>query len=132
VKEISTTWIYECRVGVRERRQIIQSEIEGGVFLSDLPRDTVLEIQTRNRCYTAVCLGENKVMISGHPEYCPQSILVTNLSSNWGGSMAKTNFVGRGMHLEFKHPVFGKQIVTSEILDVRQSSLASRATSHAV
>ena len=37
---------------------IIQSEIEGGVFLHDLPPSTVLHIQTMHHCYTAVLLGE--------------------------------------------------------------------------
>ena len=36
---------------------IIQSEIEGGVFLHDLPPATVLHIQTLHHCYTAVLLG---------------------------------------------------------------------------
>ena len=36
---------------------IIQSEIEGGVFLHDLPPSTILHIQTMHHCYTAVLLG---------------------------------------------------------------------------
>ena len=50
---------------------IIQSEIEGGVFLSDLPPSTVLEIQTMHHRYTAVLLGGSEALISGHPEFCP-------------------------------------------------------------
>ena len=52
-------------------RAIVQSEIEGGVFLHDLPPSTVLQIQTMHHCYTAVLLGGNDAMISGHPEFCP-------------------------------------------------------------
>ena len=37
---------------------IVQSEIEGGVSLGDLPPSTVLEIQTQHHRYTAVFLGE--------------------------------------------------------------------------
>jgi len=43
-------------------RQIIQSEIEGGVFLADLPPATVLEIQTQHRYYMAVTMAENSVL----------------------------------------------------------------------
>jgi len=50
-------------------RSIIQSEIEGGVFLADLPPSTVLEIQTMHHRYTAVLLGGSEALISGHPEY---------------------------------------------------------------
>ena len=56
--------------------QIIQSEIEGGVFLKDLPPDTVLQIQTEHHLYTAVLVDDDSALISGHPEYCPQPVLV--------------------------------------------------------
>ena len=57
-------------------RHVVQSEIEGGVFLNDLPPSTVLEIQTRHHCYQLVLLGENIALISGHPQYCPEPIQV--------------------------------------------------------
>src|SRR6202011_3408166 len=40
--------------------------------------------------------------------------------SAWGGSMLKIRFVGRGMHLEFRHPAYRTPIVTSRILEIRQ------------
>jgi hypothetical protein len=98
---------------------IIQSEIEGGVFLHDLPPSTVLEIQTMHHCYRAVLLGGNDAMISGHPEFCPEPVLVAIAGSTWGGSMLKLQFVGRGMHLEFHHPEYPTPIVTSAIQDIR-------------
>jgi hypothetical protein len=98
---------------------IIQSEIEGGVYLRDLPSDSTLRIETQNRWYTIVIRGLNEVLISGHPEFCPEPVLVRISGSNWGGSMIKTNFVGRGMHLEFRHPRYKAPIVTSPIVDIR-------------
>jgi hypothetical protein len=98
---------------------IIQSEIEGGVFLHDLPPSTVLEIQTMHHCYRAVLLGGSDAMISGHPEFCPEPVLVAIAGSTWGGSMLKLQFVGRGMHLEFHHPEYPTTIVTSAIQDIR-------------
>ncbi len=50
-------------------RNIVQSEIEGGVSLEGLPPDTVLQIRTQNHFYTALFLGEGTVLISGHPQY---------------------------------------------------------------
>ena len=87
-------------------RNIIQSEIEGGVFLGDLPPSTVLQIHTQHHCYTTLLLGGGDALISGHPQYCPEPILVVIAGSTWGGSMLKRRFVGRGMHLEFQHPDF--------------------------
>ena len=86
---------------------IVQSEIEGGVFLHDLPPSTILEIQTLHHCYTAVLLGGSEALLSGHPEFCPSPVQVAIAGSTWGGSMLKLQYVGRGMHLEFRHPETG-------------------------
>ena len=98
---------------------IVQSEIEGGVSLKDLPPETVLEIQTMNHCYTAVLLGGNEAMLSGHPQFCPRPVQVAIAGSTWGGSMLKLQYVGRGMHLEFRHPQYPTPIVTSPIQEIR-------------
>lgn len=97
---------------------IIQSEIEGGVDLRILPTGVVLSIETRNRSYTVVHLGDEGALISGHPEFCPDPILVRINGSTWGGTMIKTKFLGRGMHMEFEHPVC-RTIITSPIVDIR-------------
>ena len=99
-------------------RAIVQSEVEGGVYLRDLAPGAVLAIQTRNRFYTLVTLGEEADLISGHPEFCPDPVEVRIQGSTWGGSMLKTKFVGRGMHLEFEHPVH-HTVITSQIVDIR-------------
>ena len=101
-------------------RRIIQSEIEGGVFLADLPPASVLEIQTQHHHYRAVTLSENSVLISGHPEYCPEPVSVAIAGSTWGGSMLKRGFVGRGMRLEFSHPAYRTPIITSRIKEIRE------------
>ena len=101
-------------------RNIVQSEIEGGVFLNDLPPSTVLEIQTQHHCYQVVLLDDNNVLISGHPQYCPEPTRVAIAGSTWGGSMLKRRFVGRGMHLEFCHPEYRTPIVTSPVQEIRE------------
>ncbi|MBI1786610.1 MAG: hypothetical protein HYR60_03535 [Acidobacteria bacterium] len=101
-------------------RNIVQSEVEGGVYLHDLPSDSVLEIQTQNRSYKVIHRGQCQALISGHPEFCPEPVMVRIDGSSWGGSMLKTAFVGRGMHLEFSHPNYRGPIITSRILEIRQ------------
>jgi hypothetical protein len=103
-------------------RGIVRSEIEGGVFLNDLPPDTVLEIQTMHHCYKAVLLGGSEAMISGHPEFCPEPVQVAIAGSTWGGTMLKLQYVGRGMHLEFRHPDYKTPIVTSAIQEIRDNA----------
>jgi hypothetical protein len=99
---------------------IVQSEIEGGVYLRDLSPGAVLAIQTQNRSYTLVSLGDESALISGHPEFCPEPVEVQVQGSTWGGSMLKTKFVGRGMPLEFVHPVY-RTVITSQIVEIRQA-----------
>ncbi len=97
---------------------IIRSEIEGGVYLRDLSPGSALSVQTENRVYEMVVLGNGTALISGHPEFCPEPTEVRIQGSTWGGSMLKMKFLGRGMHLEFEHPLH-RRILTSPILDIR-------------
>ena len=97
---------------------IVRSEIEGGVHLANLPPGTILRVETRNHQYTIVFQGLDRVLISGHPEFCPEPVAATIHGSSWGGSMLKAHFIGRGMHLEFA-PGGRPTIRTSTVLDVR-------------
>lgn len=103
-------------------RNIVRSEVEGGVYLKDLPINSTLEIETQNRFYELVNRGEGQFFISGHPRFCPEPTLVTVSGSNWGGSMLKRAFVGRGMHLEFLHPSYERPIITSKIIELKLRS----------
>ena len=98
---------------------IVRSEIEGGVQLDSLPPGISLEVETENRFYLIVHQGHGKAMISGHPEYCPEPVLVGIHGSTWGGSMLKVGYLGRGMRMEFGHKPFGV-ITTSRIREIRQ------------
>ena len=108
----------------RVNRNIIQSEIEGGVHMRDLSPGAVVSVQTLNHLYKVVVICEDTALISGHPEFCPDPVEVRIHGSTWGGSMLRTKYLGRGMHLEFEHPVH-KTIVTSRILDIQQGEEAA-------
>jgi len=100
-------------------RNVVESEILGGVNLRDVPPETVLEVQTLNHTYKIVHKGWGQALISGHPDFCPDPVLVQIHGSTWGGTLLKQSFIGRGMHLEFRHPEF-QPIITSRILEVRE------------
>lgn len=110
---------------------VVGSEIEGGLFLDRLQAHSVLQIQTQNHCYTAVMMGAGQALISGHPKYCPQPVLVAIAGSTWGGSMLKRRFVGRGMHLEFCHPEYSAPIVTSRVQEIRECTELALVLDHA-
>src|SRR5277367_1694278 len=102
-------------------RNNIQSEIEGGVHLKEVAPRTVLFVQTQNRVYTMVVLDDRHALLSGHPEFCEEPTEVRINGSTWGGSMIWMGFIGRGMFLEFHHPVH-RNIRTTRILDVRSEN----------
>jgi hypothetical protein len=113
-------------------RNIAQSEIEGGVHLDDLSQGSRLEVQTQHRRYTVINCGDDWVLISGHPEFCPSPLLVRVLGSNWGGSMLKMRFIGRSMHLEFKHPEYRTPIITSRIVEIRETRYSAGSAAWSV
>ena len=53
-----------------------QSEAESGIYLSDVPPGTMIEVQTENSVYTIVSRKPGETWISGHPVYCPEPVLV--------------------------------------------------------
>lgn len=118
VEDAIPTFVPNPHLSDAVNHNIIQSEIEGGVHLRDLPPGSELSIQTRSRSYKMVVLGDSTALLSGHPTFCPDPAEVQINGSTWGGSMLKMKFVGRGMHLEFVHPVY-RTILTSRIIDIR-------------
>jgi len=103
-------------------RAIVQSEIEGGVSLNDLPPGAVLEVQTKNTLYRLENKGDGQVMISGNKKFCPEPVLVDFQGSTWGTPMCKIRYVGRGMFMEFHHPTLGT-ITTTRVKDIRELPL---------
>jgi hypothetical protein len=99
-------------------RLIIESEIEGGVHLNKLLPGEVLEIETKDWVCRLEYQGEHQAVVSGHPVFCPEPVEVAVCGSTWGGSLLKHAFIGRGMHLEFIHPVHHR-ILTSRIIEIR-------------
>jgi hypothetical protein len=96
---------------------IVKSEIEGGVDLTNLYPGDRLEIQTQNRFYQFVYQGDYQGLISGHPQICPEPVQVQIHGSTWGGSMIKSHVIGRGMHLEFRLPDM-QIVLTSPIVEI--------------
>ena len=100
-------------------RAIAQSEIEGGVSLQTLPPGTLLEVQTRNTIYGIESRDDGKVLICGSPKFCPEPLLVQFHGSTWGTPMIKSQFIGRGMQMEFAHPEYGV-VLTTRVREIRQ------------
>jgi hypothetical protein len=98
--------------------ETLLSTFDEGVFLSNIEQGATLHVVTESRTYALVALGNREVLISGHPEHCPAPVRVRVQGSTWGGSLLRMDFIGKGMHLEYWHPVH-QCITTSQIIDVR-------------
>jgi hypothetical protein len=100
---------------------ICRSEIDGGVELARLAAGAVVEVTTRHHTYTLENQGNGDVLISGHPKYCPEPVLVRFHGSTWGTPLIRGRFIGREMRMEFWHPNFGT-LLTSEVSEIRELS----------
>jgi len=96
-----------------------ERENEDGIALDDLELGAVVEVQTGHTTYRMENCGDGKVLISGHPQYCPTPVLVDFHGSTGGHSILKFRFIGRGLHLEFRHPTLGV-VRTSRIKALRE------------
>ncbi len=121
-RSAAALWTVHPNFSSTVNRNIIPSEIEGGVHLKEVAPHTLLFIQTQNRVYTMVVLDERRALLSGHPQYCVEPTEVCIHGSTWGGSMIWSGFVGRDMFLEFHHPVH-RTVRTTRILDIRSGDL---------
>jgi hypothetical protein len=99
-----------------------QTQADEGLFLRDLASGTVVEIETRHHHYKLVMDADAHVHLSGHPKYCPEPVEVEVEGSF--RSRRRVNpqpgFIGRGMHMVFKHPLFRDRITTSRIREIHK------------
>lgn len=106
---------------------------EEGLYVNDLADGDVVDIETQHRHYTLVKRADAHMDISGHPTFCPQPIDVEVEGSVEGrfALLANPGFIGRGMYLVFKHPLFNL-VTTSRIREIHtRGSPSSKATTAA-
>ena len=96
-----------------------QSAREEGVSLDDLGVGAVVEAVTGHHTYRLENSGNGDVLISGHPVYCPEPVLVELHGSIGDDQMIKMWFIGRGMRLVFGHPQFGV-VRTSRVREIHE------------
>jgi hypothetical protein len=79
------------------------------IDLANLAPGTCLELKTRHNSYTLQYLGEGRVEICGHPQYCPVPTVVKLEGSS----------LGVGLRFEFHHPAHSL-VTTSRIIALRR------------
>lgn len=100
--------------------RIAQSEIDGGVWLKDLPVGSKVQFQTENTMYLLEH-REDGFYISGNQRFCPVPTRCHIHGSTWGGSMLKMKFIGRNMNCEFSlDGVSTPLLTTTRISEIRE------------
>jgi hypothetical protein len=96
-------------------------EGEVGVYVDELGDGQILEIVTRRHKYLVVKQAGSEVLMLGHPMFCPEPVLVQILGSfaTWPDASPEPGFIGCGMYLMFKHPVFD-QVTTSRVMEIHR------------
>lgn len=92
-----------------------------GIYLDDLARGAVVEIETQHHHYRLVKCADTHVRISGHSTFCPEPVEV-EIKGSFGSRpplMPHPGFIGRGMYLVFKHPLFN-EVTTSRIREIHR------------
>ena len=101
-------------------------EKEAAVKVDELPVGTVLEVETTHHTYLLENCGSGKVLISGHPEYCPEPVLVDLHGATDNTNMIRMSMIERGMRMQFGHPTLGV-IRTSRVREIRGRKTITRA-----
>ena len=91
----------------------------GGIAFDELPIGAAVEVVTGHTTYRVENRGDGKALISGHPTYCPEPVLVDLHGSVGGPNMFKIWSIAPDLKLEFNHPQFGV-IRTSRVRSVRE------------
>jgi hypothetical protein len=105
--------------------EFLDDDHKTGIDLDTLPVGAVLEIETSHTTYVLENRGEGKVVLSGHPEFCPEPVLVKFHGSVGGPALIRSGHIEAGMQMAFQHPKFGT-LRTSRVKSVREVKAATR------
>jgi hypothetical protein len=98
---------------------IQRPEGDNSIALDEMPVGAVLEADTQHRTYRLENKGDGKVLISGHPQYCPEPVVVEYYGATDGSQLLKFWLIEPGLRMEFRHPAFGL-LKTSRVRGVRE------------
>ena len=86
------------RGGASEK--MLRGKLMRGIYLDQLPDDHVIRIVTEAQRQYLLVKKKGKVLLSGHPEFCPNPIEVREMRG--GIAMGNIeNFVGLGRRMEY-------------------------------
>ena len=78
-------------------RMIVESEVEGGVYLDRLAPGETLEIETGDWICRMEYCGGRRAVISGHPQFCPEAVEMEVCGSTWSSIRSTAGSSPRGL-----------------------------------
>jgi hypothetical protein len=87
------------------------------VDTATLPTGSAMEVHTNNNVYVVVRDMAGGVLVSGHPEYCPQPVSAQSIGSVLGDGSLSANQLATGARMTFV--LNGRRINTSRIVEIR-------------
>lgn len=108
-------------------KQIEKTKQEKGFFISKLPKSRIV-LQTQKSKYEIEVLEKNNALIVGGILFNKLSRFSTPteieiLGSSWGGSMIRTDWIGKSMRFEFIEKKSRTHIITSAVLGAAIESI---------
>lgn len=99
------------------------------VNLDSVVPGSMIDLETSSRHYQVECLGGNKVMISGHPKYCPEPVEARIYGSVNRQGILEAGLIGRGNRLMFSlgnhRPVTTSRVVKIQIEKAKPKDASS-------
>jgi hypothetical protein len=95
------------------------AEVLDGLYLNTLYASSTVDLETKSRRYRIEYLEGDRILISGHPRWCPTPTLARLFGSKGGPDGFAQGYIGCGMRLVFEPLVDCIPVTTSEITDIR-------------
>jgi len=93
--------------------------LQDGIDLEELPVGAILEIETGHNSYRLENLGDGNALLSGHPTYCPEPVVVQVHGSIGPAGELKWRSLSKGAKMVFLPPDHGV-VRTSTIKSVHR------------
>jgi hypothetical protein len=98
---------------------MVAAELLEGVHLSKLAEGSVIDLETKSRHYWMEYLGGDRVLVSGHPQWCPTPLVVHLRGSMGASGKFEPDFIGEGMRVVFQRFDDSLPVTTSEAKHIR-------------
>lgn len=104
------------QLAVGPKEEAARHRVEGGVDLRPMAPGAMIEAKTKNSLYTIRIGTSGRILLSGHPEHCPELTEVLSVGAVLLTGSVCDGYLAPGMRMEFR--VGARRVFTSRLLSV--------------